>query len=191
MSDLLPVDSGLVRQTLVETLFGEVEKRSDEHIPAEVASVLLSDAEAFAGAGETVLDHDLRRFGYHARRVEVELFEPARRPAEWMPGLLREHLARTGDWAQALGAACAGLVRTEPIGKPSPTDEAAHSWRVPGPGGHVRHYLARRTIEDFLRERDQPVAGDPAELKRAWLYGFFVRAGVEALPTDASLGAPA
>ena len=60
------------------------------------------------------------------------------------------------------------------------------SWRVPGPGGHVRHFLARRTIEEYLREADAPVES-PEELKRPWMYGFFVRACEEALPAGATL----
>lgn len=43
------------------------------------------------------------------------------------------------------------FARAEPLGKPSPDEEAAMSWRVPGPGGHVRHFLVR-----------------------PWLYGFYV-----------------
>jgi hypothetical protein len=77
---------------------------------------------------------------------------------------------------------------SEPLGKPSPDDEAAMSWRVPGPGGHVRHFLARRTIEEYLREADAAVVEDPAELKRPWLYGFFVAACEEALPAEAAPG---
>jgi len=72
----------------------------------------------------------------------------------------------------------------EPVGRPAPDDPAATTWRVPGPGGHVRHYLARRTIEDLLQGRDRPFDGDPADLKIPWVYGFLVRACEEALPAD-------
>lgn len=186
----LAVNAGLVRQTLVEAVFGQVEKLSDEPLSDGIAAVLLAQDESFVAPDETALDLDLRRFGYLARVVEADLFEPARQPADWVPGLLAERVARTGDWAQALTEACAELARAEPIGKPSPNDEAAMTWRVPGPGGHVRHYLARRTIEEHLREREAPVPGDPAELKRPWLYGFFVRTCEEALPDEAVLDGP-
>jgi len=101
--------------------------------------------------------------------------------------MLTERLTLTGSWARAAAAVSGDLARSEPLAKPSPDDEAAMTWRVPGPGGHVRHYLARRTIEDRLLPRDQPLPIDPAELKRAWLYGFFVRACEEALPPEAVL----
>jgi hypothetical protein len=65
------------------------------------------------------------------------------------------------------------FARAEPLGKPSPDEEAAMSWRVPGPGGHVRHFLVQCTIEDYLRDVKGPVE-DSAELKRPWLYGFYV-----------------
>jgi len=185
----LAVNSGLVRQTLVEAVFGQVEKRSEERPAAAVEAVLLTEDQDFAGPGETALDHDLRHFGYLARLVEADLFEPARQPADWVPALLTERFARTGDWAQALTEACAELARSEPLEKPSPDDAAAMTWRVPGPGGHVRHYLAQRTIEEHLRERETAVPGDPAELKRPWLYGFFVRTCEEALPDGAVLDA--
>jgi len=45
-------------------------------------------------------------------------------------------------------------------------------------------------LEDYLSasEATGPVVEDPAELKRPWLYGFFVRACEEALPEGVSLG---
>ncbi|MDQ3645601.1 MAG: hypothetical protein M3345_01545, partial [Actinomycetota bacterium] len=44
----------------------------------------------------------------------------------------------------------------------------------PRPGGRVSRCLARRTVEDSLRDATAPVE-DPAELKHRWLYGFYVR----------------
>ncbi|MBA3326962.1 MAG: hypothetical protein H0T43_01505 [Solirubrobacterales bacterium] len=187
----LAVNSGLVRQTLVEALFGQVEKRSEERPEEAIAAVLEAAGQAFTVADEIPLDHGLRHFGYLARVVEADLFEPARLSADWVPAMLTERFALTGSWSRALTEACGDLARLEPLGKPSPDDETAMTWRVPGPGGHVRHYLARRTIEEHLREREEAVAGDPAELKRPWLYGFFVRACEEALPDGAVLDAPA
>ncbi len=185
-SGFVPVDTGLVLQTLVERMFGLVEGRRDEPQPESVAAVLGATDLRVAG-GHPPLEAGLRHAGYLARVVEVELFEPARRPAEWIPEMLTDAFASTDSWDDAVAGACAELARSEPLGKPDPDDEAAMSWRVPGPGGHVRHYLARRTIEDYLREADVPV-DDAAELKRPWLYGFFVRACEEALPAGAVLG---
>ncbi len=99
--------------------------------------------------------------------------------------MLTERFAWTASWDEAVADACTELALSEPLGKPSPDDEAAMTWRIPGPGGHVRHFLARRTIEEYLGDIAWPAADDPAELKRPWLYGFFVRACEEALPPDA------
>jgi len=181
----VPVDTGLVLQTLVERMFGLVEgRRSDE--PADPVAAVLGAADLRLAESHARLEADLRHAGYLARVVEVELFEPARQPAEWIPEMLAERFARTGGWNEAVAEACSELARAEPLGKPSPEDQAAASWRIPGPGGHVRHFLARRTIEDYLPDADIRVE-DPAELKRPWLYGFLVRACEEALPEGAAL----
>ncbi|MDQ3587032.1 MAG: hypothetical protein M3433_00180 [Actinomycetota bacterium] len=188
-SGFVPVNTGLVLETLVERMFGLIEGRRDEGPPEAAAAVLAADLALTALAeGHEELESDLRHAGYLARVVEVELFEPARRPAEWIPPMLSERFASSPSWDEAVAGACAELARSEPLGKPSPDDEAAMTWRVPGPGGHVRHYLARRTIEDYLRDAYASVAEDPAELKRPWLYGFFVRSCEEALPAGATLG---
>ncbi|MDQ3648625.1 MAG: hypothetical protein M3433_08620 [Actinomycetota bacterium] len=185
-SGFVPVDTGLVLQTLVERIFGLVEGRRDDELPEAIATVLAATDLRVAG-GHPQLEADLRHAGYLARVVEVELFEPARQPAEWLGEMLTDSFASTVSWDEAVSGVCAELARSEPLGKPDPDDDAAMSWRVPGPGGHVRHYLARRTIEEYLRSAEAPVE-DPAELKRPWLYGFYVRACEEALPAGAALG---
>lgn len=184
---LVPVDAGLVAQTLIEAIFAQMQERRDNRPPAAITAILETREQALAGANDAALDNALRHAGYLARVIEAEMFEPARHTADWVPQLLRESFARAGDWPQAVAETCGDIARAEPIGKPSPDDELAMSWRVPGPGGHVRHFLARRTIEDELRELEEPVDGDPAELKRPWLYGFFVRTVEEALPDEAVL----
>ncbi len=187
-SGYVPVNTGLVRDTLVARIYGIVEGRREDGPPEPVAGVLAADL-GLAG-GEAQLEADLRHAGYLARVVEVELFEPARQPAQWLEGMLTERFVTTGSWDEAVTGTCTQLARSEPLGKPSPDDEAAMSWRVPGPGGHVRHFLARRTIEDYLSasEATGPVVDDPAELKRPWLYGFYARACEEALPPGVVLG---
>ena len=183
----MPVASGLVRQTIVEHLFAQAEERREEAPSDPVVAVLEAPDEQFAVADEALLDLKLRRAGYAARLAEAEMFEPARRPAEALGSLVAERFERTGSWPQAVSALCGELARAEPLDKPSPDDPAAMSWKVPGPGGHVRHYVARRAIEEYLQDRGRALDGDPAELKRPWLYGFFVRACEEALPPEASL----
>ncbi len=182
---LVAVQSGLVRQTLVEAVFTRVEKRRGEKPVDAIAAVLNSEEHSFAD-DEPALDRGLRLDGYLTRVIEPELFEPAQAPAEWPPDLVRERFARTASWSPAWAGACSDLARAEPLDKPRPDDETAMSWRVPGPGGHVRHYLALHAIEDRLQWRKSPVE-DPAALKRPWLYGFFVRTCEEALPPEATL----
>ncbi len=186
---VVAVDTGLVIQTLVERVVDRVEARREEGPPEAIAAVLDAMDAKLAGGEDPALLAGLRHAGYLCRVVEREFFEPANKTADWIPTMLAERFARTTSWPEAVAGVCADLARSEPLGKPSPEDEAAMSWRVPGPGGHVRHYVARRTIEEHLRGRDTPTVGEPAELKRPWMYGFFVRACEEALPPEASLDA--
>lgn len=187
---LVPVDTGLVLQTLVEKVFAHVQERRSEPLGGPIGAVLRTEEQRLAADNDPALEDGLRHAGYLARVVEVELFEPAQSSADWIEGALREHTAGGGGWAAAITRLCGDIARSEPLGRPRPDDELAMSWRVPGPGGHVRHYLARRTIEEDLRELTEPVVGDPAELKRPWLYGFFVRACEEVLPAAAVLDQP-
>ena len=183
-SGLFQVDSALVRDTIVEAIHEKVEARRREGPPESILPVLEAEGPA-SGCEDAKLDKGLRHAGYLARVVEVEMFEPARRQAEWIAPMLEERLADDGDWARAVVEACTDLANSEPLGKPSPDDERARTWRIPGPGGHVRHYTSSRAIgEELGRVSSIAEIGDPSELKRLWLYGFFVRACEEALPRD-------
>ncbi len=188
---VIAVDAGLVGKTLVEAVFTRVQQR-DAPAPAPPVGPALDDPDlALAADDEARLEMQLRRAGYLARVVEAELFEPARQPAAWLTARVRDRCGDGEDVQAALTATCAELARAEPVGKPHPDDPAAATWRVPGPGGHVRHYLARRTIEELLQGRDRPLNGDPADLKIPWVYGFFMRACEEVLshPAPPSPGA--
>jgi hypothetical protein len=178
---VIAVDAGLVAKTIVEAVFTRVQERPAPAPPDPVGPALDDLELALAAKDEGRLEMQLRRAGYLARVVEAELFDPAKQPATWLGGWLTQRLGDDGDMTAALVATCAELARAEPVGKPHPDDPAAATWRVPGPGGHVRHYLARRTIEELLQDRDRPVNGDPAELKIPWVYGFLVRACEEVL----------
>ncbi|HEV3376582.1 MAG TPA: hypothetical protein VG126_04820, partial [Thermoleophilaceae bacterium] len=105
-----------------------------------------------------------------ARVVEAELFEPARSPAPGLADTLGERLAAGAERQAAVEAVARELAAQEPLERPDPSDAGAVTWRVPGPGGHVRHYVARRLIGP----------GDPG-LKRDFVYGFVVRCCEEAL----------
>jgi hypothetical protein len=121
---------------------------------------LLRRAEAKEQQGSgAALEDPMAVLGYCTRLAEAELFEPARAPT---PGLA-ERLAAgsTPELARELADA-------EPADRPDPSDDAP-SWTVPGPGGHVRHIVA-------MQAHEKRVPGsDPAESKRAFMYGFFVR----------------
>jgi hypothetical protein len=184
-SGYVPVNTSVLLQTLVEAVHEQVQERRDAGKPERVPAALESGEQRLVGDNEPALDHDLRVQGYLARVAEVDMFEPARRLADWALTMTEERTAQTGDLQTALAALCGELARAEPVGKPDVDDPNAMSWRVPGPGGHVRHYVARRAIAHSLRDRQNPVEGDPADLKRAWLYGFFVRTCEEALEDEA------
>ena len=187
-SGLFRVDSALVRDTMVEGIHEKVEAHRKEGPPDEILPVLEAEGPT-TGCEDAELDRGLRHAGYLARVVETEMFEPARRVADWIPDMLRERLADSGDWSRAVTEACADLANSEPLAKPSPDDESARTWRIPGPGGHVRHYASSRAIgEELTRVNVIAEIGDPSELKRLWLYGFFVRACEEALPAGALSG---
>ncbi|CAA9529532.1 MAG: hypothetical protein AVDCRST_MAG67-4006 [uncultured Solirubrobacteraceae bacterium] len=185
----LPVNTNVLVQTLVESVHAQVEERRASRELVQTPPSLQADHMLIVD-DEHALERALRVSGYLARLVEVELFEPARRPAGWVPEKVAAYRARAETEDDAVAALCGDLALAEPVGKPSPDDPAAMTWQVPGPGGHVRHYLARRAIEELLRDREHPVAGDPADLKRAWVYGYLVRTCEEAL-ADQSTQAPA
>ena len=179
----VPVNTSVLLQTLVEAVNEQVEERRATRALIKTPPALDADHN-LVGDNDPALERNLRVCGYLARVVEVDLFEPAREHAEWVQERVAAAGADSVDQDEAVAALCGELARAEPIGKPSPDDPQAMSWQVPGPGGHVRHHVARRAIEELLRARDEPVEGDPADLKRAWMYGFFVRTCEEALPHD-------
>lgn len=184
---VVAVDAGLVAKTIIEAIHSRVVERPDPTPPDPVGPALDDPILSFVHAAEGRSEMKMRRAGYLARVVEVELFDPAKTPAAWLGTLLRERLGDGDDWTAALTATCAELARAEPLDKPHPDDPKAASWRIPGPGGHVRHYLVRRVIEEHLQadDRARPFDGDPAELKTPWTYGFLLRACEELLPADA------
>jgi hypothetical protein len=137
--------------------------------PSEPADALLAEGP------EPI---ELSRLGYASRVAETELFEPARQP---MAGLSLRIDAGDG-WAEI----CRELAADEPDGKPDPGEG---SWRVPGPGGHVRHFLALAAADEVIHGN---AGGDPAtrelsagEAKRCFLFGLYVRCCEEAATRQA------
>lgn len=184
---VVAVDAGLVAKTLVDAVHSRVQDLPDPEPLDPVGAALDDPLLSFVHASEGRVEMQMRRAGYLARVVEVEMFDPAKQPSAWLAALRRERVDGVSDPIAALTAMCAEFARAEPVGKPHPDDPAASTWRVPGPGGHVRHFLARRTIEDLLQGRDRPFDGDPADLKLPWVYGFLLRACEEASPPEGGL----
>ena len=191
-SNLFPVKTNVILDTLVERVHDLVEERLLSEPPEEILPVLDSKEQLVVATKYPAVDRGLRRAGYFTRVIEVEIFEPAQKVADWVPALLEERFAETSDWGQAIVSICTEIAKAEPIDKPDVDDENAWSWRVPGPGGHVRHFLARRSIGSHLqRDPEQGPVDDPAELKQPWIYGFFVRVCEEGLPEGALSGSGA
>jgi len=170
---LMSVRSELVRVTMVETIRARTLARVGEPLPVPVADVL-----------DSARRPDLARAGYFTRVVETELFAPAREPSAWIAQRLRSiaepdalrRLAEAGSpWPPVVRELAAGLAEREPTERPDPENADAVTWRIPGPGGHVRHYVALELIGD---------GGDPA-LKREVVHGLVVRCLEEAIANPA------
>jgi hypothetical protein len=190
---LMSVRTDLVREHLVGQIGAAVADRLPGDVPDPVAVEIGGALEAVLGLERAAtappetaeLASDLARAGYLSRVVEAELFEPAGRAPPWLADMLRSRLVPGDDDRKPAAAVSRELARAEPDGRPDPSEEQA-SWRIPGPGGHVRHYVAlEAAAERCPKDRD----GNPrlperiytaAELKRCWLFGFFLRCCQEA-----------
>jgi hypothetical protein len=174
-----PDDAGVMRvrtEIVLDQLVSRVLGRALELRSAGLspeADELLREAPEPAG---------LARLGYASRLAETEMFEPARRPMPWLRKLLEERGAAPGEISRELAA-------EEPDEKPDP---GQGSWRVPGPGGHVRHYLALAAADEVVHggSNGKPSATrelSAGEAKRCFLYGFYARCCEE---TAASVSGP-
>ena len=162
MAGRIAVRTELVKEFLVDRILEEVSRRRLEDLPPATEEAL---ARSHAPA--------LARSGYLARAVETAMFDAARGPT---PGL-----AEKLDGGSITDVA-AELAAAEPLEKPSPDDPGWTSWRVPGPGGHVRHYAALAAVRAHAPELREALGG--RTLKEAWMYGFYVRCCEEALAAD-------
>jgi hypothetical protein len=180
---LISVRAEVVRETLVARIVELIRTASEQ--PAPAVAELLANPPPGTSAGST---HEvgneaegsgpraerLAHAGYRLRLVEWRLFEPARRPTPGLAERLRERIETGVSRMQAIAMLSRELAEAEPLERPRPDDERAGTWRVPGPGGHVRHYVAQELI-----------GAGPPELKRAFVYGFFVRCCEEAIVRQA------
>lgn len=193
---LMPVQIEVIKEVLVDRVLGEVLERYPGS-PSPPVRRALEAPLAFEVCDGGTLELRLRRIGYLTRIVEPELFDPARQPAEVLIEQLRARLAAGETWSEATVGLCSALAAEEPLPKPAPDDPDAVTWQVPGPGGHVRHYVVAAAIAEALSaERSWEEPGPPGamparlaegvqdagELKRAWTYGFLVRCCEEGVP---------
>lgn len=163
---LIAVEPRVVKEVLVDRLFDEATRLAAEPLPTEVAEILDDALAAVGESGEPERAAAVARLGYEARRAETQAFARAREPPAWLDAEL------SSRGAGAAVALSAELARREPEGPPDPADERAASWRVPGPGGHVRHWLA-------VRAAGTAAEPEAAVLRRAWFFGFYLRCCLE------------
>jgi hypothetical protein len=165
MSAALPEGSGVMRvrtelvlEQLVSRLLGRaLELRSQEPGPG-LSAALEAGPEP----------RELVRLGYASRLAETEMFEPARKSMPWL-----SQRVNAGEPIPEIGR---GLAAEEPDEKPDPGEG---SWRVPGPGGHVRHFLALAAADEVIQGDSNRHPAPSRELsageaKRCFLYGFYV-----------------
>ena len=160
---LISVRTDVVLDVLVGSMAEKVASRMTESLPASAEALdawpdVLDDPAVARSAGISAraVAGDLARAGWLTRTVELERFPRAAEPG---PSLAEGALE---------------LARREPLERPEPADETV-TWRIPGPGGHVRHYLALRAIADrpgaAAAAAELKLSG-PSDLKRCWVYGF-------------------
>jgi hypothetical protein len=173
--DVMRVRTELVLEQLVSRVLDRALELRAAGLPPEGDDLL----------GEGPEPHELVRLGYASRIAETEMFEPARQPMPWLQEALTE---RIGAGTEEIAELCRALAAEEPDEKPDP---GQGSWRVPGPGGHVRHYLALSAADELRHGRGNggpAIARElsPGEAKGAFLYGFYARCCEEADAPSAS-----
>lgn len=188
----MPVHPEVVKEMLVTRILEQVLAREPATPAPPVRRALVAELGLPACDGGPV-DLRLRGIGYLARAAEAEMFDPARQPLEGLAETLRERIASGRDWPSAAIAISCRFAEAEPLPIPKPGDDHAVSWKVPGPGGHVRHYVVAAAIAEVLSasasisEHVLPSGiTDAGELKRCWTYGFIVCCCEEALPPEQS-----
>ena len=169
----MKVRTELVLEQLVSRVLGRAIELQSLELPDEIRAVLQAGPEP----------ERLARLGYASRAAEVEMFEPARQPMPWLAEIV-DRRAKAGDGrVAAISATCRELAAEEPDEKPEPGEG---SWRIPGPGGHVRHFLSLAAADQLAEAGSNGEPPIPRELsageaKRCFLYGFYTRCCEEAL----------
>ena len=162
---LISVRTQVVLDTLVTSLAEEVTARLADPLNAEIERALHA----------TGVDGRLTRKGYLSRAVEHARFDRARQAMPWLAERFAREHADGAAWSTTAAMVATTLAAGEPAERPAPDDPGAVSWKIPGPGGHVRHYLASRAATEDGHRAD-------ADTKRRWLTGFLIHCIREAAP---------
>jgi hypothetical protein len=175
--DVMRVRTELVLEQLVSRVLSRALELHSSAVPPEADELIAAGPEP----------HQLARLGYASRIAETEMFEPARKPMPWLAEMLDQ---RSDSGTDGIAELCRELAADEPDEKPDP---GQGSWRVPGPGGHVRHYLALAAADELVHGdlNGKPIATrelSAGEAKRCFLYGFYARCCEEAEQPPASGG---
>jgi hypothetical protein len=166
---VMRVKTELVLEQLVSRVLGRALELRAAGLPKEVGELLADGPEPV----------ELSRLGYCARLAEVEMFDVARQPMPWLEATLADGgTSDPANWTEI----CQDLAAEEPDQKPDP---GQGSWRVPGPGGHVRHFLALAAADEVVHgdSNGKPRASrelSAGEAKRCFLFGFYARCCQEA-----------
>jgi len=153
---LISVRTDVVLDVLIGSMAAAVAERMAEGLPPAAEAALPRAATVPEPPASEDVATAVARAGWHAREVELARFERAEEPSLVVTSMLSDV------------EACATLAAGEPLERPQPGDERAVTWQVPGPGGHVRHYLAERAVAELGGA--QAAAG----LKRCWVFGFLL-----------------
>jgi len=161
---VMRVRTEVVLDQLVSNVLGRALELRSAGLPSSTQGLLAEAPEP----------RELAELGYASRIAETEMFEPARQPMPW----LADRVA-SGENPSSI---CKELAADEPDEKPDP---GQGSWRVPGPGGHVRHYLALAAADEVVHgdSNGKPLATrelSAGEAKRCFLFGFYARCCEEA-----------
>ena len=172
---VMRVKTELVLEQLVSRVLGRALELRAAGLPEEIDEVLADGPEPL----------ELSRLGYAARTAEAEMFDVARQPMPWLEEMLADRAASDrASWT----AICQELAAEEPDEKPDP---GQGSWRVPGPGGHVRHFLALAAADEVVHgeSNGKPQASrelSAGEAKRCFLFGFYAKCCEEAVGATSS-----
>jgi hypothetical protein len=166
---VMRVRTDVVLDQLVSKVLGRALELRSAGLPSDAGELLAEAPEP----------RELAELGYASRLAETEMFEPARAPMPWLEELVDD---RSDGPPRAVIEVSRELAREEPDEKPEP---GQGSWRVPGPGGHVRHYLALAAADEAVHgdSNGKPLATrelSVGEAKRCFLFGFYARCCEEA-----------